>query len=78
MSVPLEDGEAQNFYKLLEVMQTQGNLHTQQLVEDFEASVRGMDSVVRIKCNRTLFDSTYIEYTIMYACLHAYVHSMAL
>ena len=66
VSVPLECGEKQNFYKMLEIMQTNGNVHTQQLVEDIRASVRGEDPVVKSKTigsATTVNKGTCTEYT---------------
>ena len=59
VSAPLECGEKQNFYKMLEIMQTNGNVHTQQLVEDIKASVREKDPLVKSKTIGT--DSTVSE-----------------
>ena len=46
-------------------MQTQGNIHTQQLVEDIKASVRGQDLVVKSKTigsATTVNEGTCTEY----------------
>ena len=43
ISAPLECGEKQSFYKMLEIMQTHGNHHAQQLTENIKAVVRGVD-----------------------------------
>ena len=59
VSAPLECGEKQNFYKMLEIMQTHGNVHTQELVEDIKASVREKDPLVKSKTTGT--DSTVSE-----------------
>ena len=40
ISAPLECGEKQCFYKMLEIMQTYGNLHGQQLAEKIKAFIR--------------------------------------
>ena len=65
VSAPFECGEKQNFYKMLEIMQTHGNVHTQQLVEDIKASVRGQDPVVKSKTigsAKTVNEGTCTEY----------------
>ena len=51
ISAPLECGEKQSFYKMLEIMQVHGNLHAQQLGENIKAFVRG-DLAVVSKDNR--------------------------
>ena len=56
VSAPLESGEKQNFYKMLEIVQTHGNV---QLVEDIKASVREKDPLVKSKTTGT--DSTISE-----------------
>ena len=57
ISVPLENDEKQNFYKMLEILQAHGNLQAQQLAEDIQASVRREDPVVRSKTTRTITSS---------------------
>ena len=46
ISTPLEYDEKQNFYKMLEMMQSHGNNHAQQLAEIITAFVRGVDPPV--------------------------------
>ena len=43
ISAPLECGEKQCFYKMLEIMQTYGNLHGRQLAEKIKAFIRGVN-----------------------------------
>ena len=43
ISAALECGEKQSFNKMLEIMQTHGNHHAQQLAENIKAAVRGVD-----------------------------------
>ena len=57
VSAPLESGEKQNFYKMLEIMQTHGNLHAQQLVEDIKACIRREDPVVKNKTTEAIASS---------------------
>ena len=46
ISAPLECGEKQTFYKMLEIMQAHGNLFAQQLVRNIKMVVRGVDPAV--------------------------------
>ena len=46
ISDPLECGEKQSFYKMLDILQTHGNRHAKQLAENIKAFVRGVDPVV--------------------------------
>ena len=47
ISAPLENGEKQNFYKMLKILQAHGNPQAQQLAEGIKASVRREDTVVK-------------------------------
>ena len=57
ISAPLENGEKQNFYKMLEILQAHGNPQAQQLAEDIQASVRREDTVVKGKTTGTITSS---------------------
>ena len=46
ISGPLEYGEKQGFYKMLEIMQAHGNLFAQQLAGNINMLVRGVDPAV--------------------------------
>ena len=46
ISAPLECGEKQSFYIMLEIMQVHGNLHAQQLAENIKEFVRREDLTV--------------------------------
>ena len=54
ISNPLECGEYQNFYKMLEIMRDHGNLHVQQLAENIKAFIKGVGPVVISKGNGTV------------------------
>ena len=54
ISDPLECGESQNFYQMLEVMEAHGNLQVQQLVENIKAFLKGVDPAVISKGNYTV------------------------
>ena len=47
ISAPLECGEKQGFYKMLDILQAHGNLNAKQLVESIKAFIKGVHSVVR-------------------------------
>ena len=47
ISAPLECGETQSFYKMLEIMQSHGNLHAKNLAENVSKYVRDLQSVKR-------------------------------
>ena len=53
ISAPLECGEKQNFYKMLEILQAHDNIHAQQLAEDINTCVRGQDPIVKSKSTGT-------------------------
>ena len=63
ISAPLKNGENQNFYKMLEILQAHGNPQAQQLAEDIQESVRRQDTVVKSKTTGTITSS--IEGTAM-------------
>ena len=44
ISAPLECGNKQSFYNMLEIMQTHGKHHAQQLAENIKTVVRGVDT----------------------------------
>ena len=54
ISAPLECGEKQGFYKMLDILQAHGNLHAKQLAESIKAFVRGVDPVVRSDNTRAI------------------------
>ena len=53
ISAPLECGEKQNFYKMLEMLQAHDNIHAQQLAKDINTCVRGQDPIVKSKSTGT-------------------------
>ena len=62
---PIECGEKQNFYKMLEIIEDHGNIHTKQLAEGIKASVRREDPVIKSKTTgtaTTVSKGTCIEY----------------
>lgn len=73
---PLESGEKQSFYKMLEIMQAHGNLHAQQLAESIKAFVRGLDPVVNSEAIATPTEGTYIN-TYLAINLYKIVHNHA-
>ena len=72
ISTPLECGEKQSFYKMLEIMQAHGNINAQRLAEDIKVSVRGEDPVVKSKTTGTAVSSNEGR-CIEYIHLHMYV-----
>ena len=47
ISDPLESGENQNFYRMLEVIQDHGNCDAQKLVEDVKTLIASKDYNIR-------------------------------
>ena len=62
---PLECGENQSFYKMLEIMQTYGNLHAKQLAGNITLSVRGINPVVQNQITMTI-EGTFIHNRVRY------------
>ena len=75
ISTPLECGEKQSFYKMLEIMQAHGNIHAQELAEDIKASVRVEDPVVKSKTTGTA--ATVIEGRCT-KCIHLHMYTCTL
>ena len=60
ISAPLECGEKQSFYKMLEIMRDHGNLFAKQLAENMSLFVRGVNPVVRNETSSIAIEGIHI------------------
>lgn len=69
ISAPLECGEKQNFYKMLEIMQTHGSSFAQQLAENIIAFIRGTNRDDAVPNEGKVFNCMHTH------TVHTYVHA---
>ena len=62
ISAPLECGENQSFYKMLEIMKTYGSLYVKQLAEDITLFLKGINPVAKNETTSTAIEGMFMFY----------------